>query len=95
MLATRAMAHLRLGETEEAATWALNAVGRPNAHVHIRAIAACCLAAASRLDEARAFAAQIQAMQPNYRLEDFLQAFHYSPEAEAVFRQAAARIGMA
>src|SRR6185436_11777348 len=40
MLASRALAHLRLGELEEAAEFAVKATERPNAHTHILAIAA-------------------------------------------------------
>ena len=35
MLGTRAMAHLRLGQFDEAADWAVKAAARPNAHAHI------------------------------------------------------------
>ena len=60
MLASRALAHVRLGELEEAADWAVKATGRPNAHAHILAIAAECLALANRRDEARKFVARIR-----------------------------------
>ena len=40
MLATRAMALVRLGQFEEAAGWAVKAAARPNALPHIHAIAA-------------------------------------------------------
>jgi DNA-binding SARP family transcriptional activator/tetratricopeptide (TPR) repeat protein len=95
MLGTRAMALLRLGEFEEAADWAVKAAGRPNAHVHILAIAAQCLALAGRVDEAHAFAAQIHKKLPDYRLDDFFSAFRFSPDAVSLFRKGAERIGMA
>jgi DNA-binding SARP family transcriptional activator/tetratricopeptide (TPR) repeat protein len=94
MLGSRAMALFRLGEYEEAADWALKAASRPNAHVHILAIAAHCLAAVGRLDEARGFAATIHRDNPGYRTKDYLGAFHFPPEMERMFRSAAARIGM-
>jgi len=53
MLASRALALMRLGQFEEATNWSVSAASRPNAHVHVRAIAAHCLAAAGRLDDAR------------------------------------------
>src|SRR5690606_27785688 len=53
MLAVRALALVRLGRFEEAADWAVRAAARPNAHVHILAIASQCLALAGRLEEAR------------------------------------------
>src|SRR6185369_7077933 len=59
MLGARAMTHVRLGQFEEAADWALKAAARPNAHTVILAIAAHCLALAGRIDEALAFAASI------------------------------------
>lgn len=40
MLATRAMALVRLGQLEEAADWAIKAAARPNVFPHIHAIAA-------------------------------------------------------
>jgi TolB-like protein len=95
MLATRAMALIRLGRFDEAADWAVKAIARPNAHVHVQSIAAHCLALAERQDEARAIAAAIQRQVPGYRIEDFLAAFRFAEDGEALMRRAAARIGMA
>ena len=95
MLATRAMALVRLGRFDEAAEWAVKAAARPNAHAHMQAVAAVCLALAGRVDEALTFTAQIHKALPGYRLDDFFSAFRFSPDAEALLRQAAARIGMA
>jgi len=94
MLATRAMALVRLGELEEAADWAVKAAARPNAFSHIRAIAACCLALAGRVEEARTTAAMIRATLPRYGVGDLLATFQFAPEAAALFRQGAARIGL-
>ena len=94
MLGARAMAHVRLGQFDEAAEWALKAAARPNAHAIILAIAAHCLALAGRLDEARGFAATIRKTLPNYRGDDFIGTFHFEPDAEALFRQGARRIGL-
>jgi TolB-like protein len=93
MLATRALAHVRLDEHEEAAAWAVKATSRPNAHEHILAIAAQCLALANRPDEGRRFVARIRERLPRYAIEDFLRAFRFSPDAERLFRLAATRIG--
>ena len=95
MLGARAMALLRLGRHDEAADWAIRATARPNAHVHILGIAALCLAVAGRLDEARGFVALIRRAVPGYDLDDFLAAFRFAPDAEALFRSGARRIGMA
>ena len=94
MLGARAMALFRLGAYEEAAEWAIRAAARPNAHVHILAIAAHCLAVAERIDEARAFAAMIHKAVPDYRVEHYFAAFRFPAEAQGVFRKGAAQIGM-
>ena len=95
MLGARAMAHVRLGQFDEAADWALKAAARPNAHTVILAIAAHCLALAGRIDEARTFAASIHKTLPRYGIDDFLATFRFTPDAEALFRQGARRIGLA
>ncbi|RWC27442.1 BTAD domain-containing putative transcriptional regulator [Mesorhizobium sp.] len=94
MLGARAMAHVRLCQFEEAAEWALKAAARPNAHAIILAIAAHCLALAGRLDEARGFAAAIRKTRPDYRVDDFIGTFRFEPDAVALFRQGARRIGL-
>jgi DNA-binding SARP family transcriptional activator/tetratricopeptide (TPR) repeat protein len=94
MLGARAMAHVRLGQFDEAAEWALKAVARPNAHAIILAIAAHCLALAGRTEEGRAFAASIRRTLPHYRVDDFLAAFRFSEDAAALFREGAKRIGL-
>lgn len=88
------MAHVRLGQFDEAAEWALKVAARPNAHAIILAIAAHCLALAGRLDEARTFAATIRKTLPNYSADDFIGTFRFEPEAAALFRQGAKRIGL-
>jgi DNA-binding SARP family transcriptional activator len=94
MLGARAMAHVRLGQFDEAAEWALKAAARPNAHAIILAIAAHCLALAGRLDEARNFSAALRKTLPNYCADDFIGTFRFEPDAEAMFRQGARRIGL-
>jgi tetratricopeptide (TPR) repeat protein len=93
MLASRALAHVRMGEFEEAAHWAVKASGRPNAHAHILAIAAECLALTSRFDEARKLVARIRARTPAYSVEDFLRAFRFDSETDELFRHPARQIG--
>ena len=95
MLGARAMALVRLGQFEEAANWALKAAARPNAHVHILAIAAQCLAMAGRQQEARGFVAMVRKKVPAYRVDDFLGAFHFADDAAALWRRAAKGIGFA
>jgi DNA-binding SARP family transcriptional activator len=94
MLGARAMALVTLKRFDEAAEWAVKAAARPNAHAHILGIAAYSLALAGRLDEARAHLAAIHATVPRYGIKEFLGAFKFAPESEALFREAAKRSGM-
>lgn len=94
MLGARAMAHVRLGQYEEAADWAVMAAARPNAHIIILAIAAHCLALAGRIEEARTFVGVIRQAIPNFSVDDFLATFRFAPDAEEIFRRAALRIGL-
>jgi TolB-like protein/Flp pilus assembly protein TadD len=92
MFAARALGHLRLGEYDEAAEWALKGATRPNSHRHTVAIAAHCLAAAGRVPEAREFAQRIRAANPGYRLDEFFTAFQFSPDSAALLREGAKRL---
>jgi len=94
MLGTRALAHVRLGQYEEAAEWALRAAARPNAHATILAIAAHCLALAGRVEQGGQYAAALRANLPHYRADDFLATFRFAPDAEPLFREAARRLGL-
>jgi TolB-like protein len=93
MLGSRAMALARLGQFEEAADFALKAAARPNAHIHIQAIAVHCLALAGRDDEALRLIVALRRSAPDYRSADFVAAFRFSREAQALFGSAARRIG--
>lgn len=94
MLGARAMALVRLERFDEAADWAIKAAARPNAHAHILAIAAYCLALAGRLDEARAYMATIHKTLPGYRVDHFLAAMQFTPEGAELFRKGSKRIGI-
>ncbi|HEV8389979.1 MAG TPA: BTAD domain-containing putative transcriptional regulator [Dongiaceae bacterium] len=89
MLATKALGYARLGRFDDAADWAIKSAMRPNAHTHILAIAAQCLALAGRGDEARAYSSRIHQARPEYSMEDFLSSFHFSDKDIALFRSAA------
>lgn len=89
MLASRALALMRLGRHEEAADWAVRSAARPNAHVHISAVSMFCLALAGRTRQAREVAAAIQRTHGRYGVEDFTQAFKLDREADALVRKAA------
>ncbi|MBD2747855.1 transcriptional regulator [Microvirga sp. BT688] len=94
MLGSRAMALIRLGRFDEAAAAGVTAASRPNAHAHIAAIAALALSFAGRLDEARNMLAGIRTTLPGYGLRHFLSAMQLGPDDQALFREAARRIGM-
>jgi DNA-binding SARP family transcriptional activator/tetratricopeptide (TPR) repeat protein len=95
MMGTRAMAHVRLGQFDDAAQWAVKAATRHNAHANILAIAAYCLALAGRAEEGRGFVASIHKTRPDYCNDDFLGTFKFAPDAEALFRKTAREIGLA
>jgi len=94
MLGARAISLARLGQYDEAADWAMKAAARPNAHQHIMAIAALTLGLAGRTQDANAYKARILERVPNYAMKDFLAAFRYSPDAEALFKKAGRSVGI-
>ena len=94
MLGARAISLARLGQYEEAAEWAIKAAARPNAHQHIMAIAAFSLGLAGRIEDANEYKARIRERVPDYAMTDFLAAFRFSPEAEALFKQAGKKVGI-
>jgi len=93
MFATRALAHVRLGEPEEAVAWALKAARCPNAHAHILAIAVECLSLVNRRDEARQLAARIRERAPDYNVGDLVRAFHFDRDTETLLHGSARTIG--
>lgn len=93
MFGARAMALMRLGRMDEAADFALRAIARPNAHRHIRGIAAHCLELADRHDEALAVASALRLEHADYRVDEFLRAFRFDDDTARVVRRAAAAIG--
>jgi DNA-binding SARP family transcriptional activator len=95
MLASRALAHVRLDQRAEAADWAVRATARPNAHAHILAIAAGCLTLANRDDEAKRFVTRIRERLPAYSIDDFLRAFQFDRDTDRLFRDGARRVGFA
>ena len=95
ILASRAIAHVRLGQFEEAAAWSVKAAMQPNAHVLILAIAAFCHVLAGRVEDAHAYAGAIRTTRPGFSVDEYLSAFQFSADAAALFRQAARTIGLA
>ncbi|EWY38602.1 hypothetical protein N825_12385 [Skermanella stibiiresistens SB22] len=95
MLGVRALARLDLGDYSEAADWGDRAARRPNAHVHIHAIAAFCDALADRHDQAVEHARRIKETAPTYRCGDFLMAFHtLRPRVADLIRREGPAIGI-
>ena len=94
MLGARAIALVRLGQFHEAATWAVKAAARPNAHPHILGLAAFSLALAGSMDEAQTHADALHRLLPKYNISDFLEAFRLDPQGAECFRQGAQQLGM-
>jgi len=94
MFGSRALAMARQGRLEEAAEWAVKAASRPNAHPHIYAIAAATLALAGQLDAARTHVAAIKRGRPQYGVGDFIGAFRFDADSEALFRKGAGAAGL-
>ena len=93
MLGSRAMALSRLDRREEAADAAIKAAARPNAHVHILALAAFLAARAGRLDQARGHLAAIRATRPDYRVDDLIAAMQMDALGAARMREGALLLG--
>jgi tetratricopeptide (TPR) repeat protein len=93
MIASRALAHARLGQRAEAAEWAVKATARPNAHAHILAIAAHCLVLADRREEAMKFIGRIRERLPSYGIDQLLRAFRFDADTEKLLRHAARKLG--
>ena len=95
MLGSKAMAHVRLRQFDEAATWSAKAAMQPNAHILILAIAAFCHALSGRMEQARGYASAIRKARPLFTVDDYLNAFQFSADVTPIFREAADRIGLA
>ncbi len=95
MLASRALALARLQRFEEASEWVVKAADRPNAHAHIRAMAALILALGGAQTEARARMGALRSEAPSYALGDFFSAFDLDDEGKKLFQRAAGLLGMA
>ena len=85
----RTFALLRLGKIEEAADCA-SLVGRhAGDHVHAHAVAALTLAAAGRIEEARAARRRIGALRPEYNFRQFKEVLHMLDDLTGIYRRAA------
>lgn len=94
MFGSRALGLARLGQYDEAATWAIKAAARPNAHQHIMAIAALVLGLADRMPEANEYKKKIRERVPDYGMADFLAAFRLAPDAADLFKRGGKKVGI-
>lgn len=92
--ASRAFALLRLGRAEEAVAWAMRAMHQPNAHAHMRRIAALSLAAAGRIDEAKLLSQQVNSESPENGNELFIRANRMPPMDEKLLRELSRQSGL-
>ena len=93
MLGSRAMALTRLGRFDEAADWGVKAAARPNAHAHIKAIAAYTLALAGRTEEARVQLAAVHQVLPRYTAKDLITTMQLDAARATLFHKAAKLLG--
>ena len=92
---TRAIALAVQGHYEDAMTWAVRATQEPNAHYHIRAVAAACLALAGREADARRMVAALRTEHPEYTVARFERSFpHKLDEHRKVLRGALEKAGL-
>jgi tetratricopeptide (TPR) repeat protein len=75
MVSTQAFCHIRLGNFDEAVSYAVRGAGKPNIHVQTIAIAAITCLLAGREDEARSYAEEMRRRNAEYSVENFLNAF--------------------
>jgi TolB-like protein/DNA-binding winged helix-turn-helix (wHTH) protein len=94
MCAARAFALFRAERCDEAAEWALKAAEKPNAHVHVHALAALVLASAGQLEDAFREVGVVRRLQPTYSIDDFLSSFRVLSDTERRCRAAAKQIGV-
>lgn len=83
------------GKYEAAATWAQRGAYEANAHFHMRAIAAACLALARRPTQARAFAQAVFREHPGYSIGVYQRSFpHRSRSHRALIARALRSAGV-
>jgi DNA-binding SARP family transcriptional activator/TolB-like protein/Flp pilus assembly protein TadD len=85
----RTFALLRLGKVQEAAQCAKLVGLNAGDHVHAHAVSALTLAAAGRLDEARAERRRISDLRPDYTFRQFKEVLHMLDDLTDIYRNAA------
>jgi len=92
---TRGIALATQGRFDEAATWAVRATQEPNAHFHIHAVAAACLALAGRQSDAQRAIETLRAQQPEYSIARFERSFPNKLDTHRdLLRSALAKAGL-
>jgi DNA-binding SARP family transcriptional activator/TolB-like protein len=85
----RTFALLRLGKVEEAADCAALVGRHAGDHFHAHAVAALTLAAAGRIEEARAARQRISELRPDYNFRQFTEALHMLDDLTGIYQKAA------
>ncbi|MGY4299859.1 tetratricopeptide (TPR) repeat protein [Bradyrhizobium sp. i1.4.4] len=85
----RTFALLRLGKVQEAAQCAKLVGLNAGDHVHAHAVSALTLAAAGRLDEARAERRRISDLRPDYNFRQFKEVLHMLDDLTDIYEKAA------
>jgi TolB-like protein/tetratricopeptide (TPR) repeat protein len=94
LMASRAVAHLALGQMDDAVRWAEETTRRTNADPHALRLAALVLAAGDEMGKATGLAEKINRESPHAGGERFYQALRFRPPDERVFRDLSRRIGL-
>jgi tetratricopeptide (TPR) repeat protein len=85
----RTFALLRLGKVQEAADRAKLVGQNAGDHVHAHAVAALTLAAAGRIEEARAGRRRISDLRPDYNFRQFKEVLHMLDDLTDIYQRAA------
>jgi DNA-binding SARP family transcriptional activator/TolB-like protein len=88
----RTFALLRLGRLEEAADFAKLVGEHAGEHVHAHAVSALTLAAAGRIEEARAGRRRISDLRPDYNFRQFTEVLHLLDDLTDIYQSAAKRL---
>lgn len=95
MLATRALSYIARADYAAAGVWAERAANAPNAHVHIRIIAALAHALAGDRAAAERWASEVRRGDPRYDKSRFFKAFPFTDEGTLAKAKAALkRLGL-
>jgi len=89
MLATRALSHIVRRDYAAAGEWAERAAKAPNAHIHIRTIAALAHELAGNRQVAERWASEVRRTDPKYEQASFFRAFPFHDEHTLAIAQAA------